>query len=150
MKKFTSVLLLTLFSGVASAGAGHDKKENQATVSSASHNITRTIEVTMGDTMRFTPDVIGVKKGETIRIIVRNIGQLRHEMVIGDAAKQRKHAKMMQDEPNMVHGEPNAVSLESNETGEIMWTFNRTGEVSFACLIPGHFEAGMSGKFVVK
>ena len=32
---------------------------------------------------------------------------------------------------------------------EIVWTFNRAGEFDFACLIAGHFQAGMVGKVMV-
>jgi len=35
------------------------------------------------------------------------------------------------------------------KTGEIVWTFNRAGEFDFACLIPGHYDAGMVGKIKV-
>lgn len=150
MKKLTSVLLLTLFSAVVSASAGHEEKKNPDAIASTLDNTTRTIEVTMDDTMRFTPDVLNVKKGETVRLMINNIGQLKHELVIGEIAEFKQHAKMMQNMPNMAHDEPNAVSLETNEMGEIMWTFNRSGKISFACLIPGHYEAGMSGTFNVK
>ena len=150
MKKFTSILLLTLFSGAVLADAGHGEDKSKAGIPGTSHDVTRIIEVTMDDTMRFTPGYIDVKKGETVRLMVKNIGQLKHEMVIGETSKLMKHAKMMQEMPNMMHNDPNAVSIEPNETGEIIWTFNRSGKVDFACLMPGHFEAGMHGNFNVK
>ena len=150
MKKFTSIILLTLFSGALLADAGHGQEKNKAGVPGTSHAVTRTIEVTMDDAMRFTPATIAIKKGETVRLMVKNIGQLKHEMVIGETAKLMKHAKMMRDVPNMMHDDPNAVSLEAQQTGEIIWAFNRSGKVDFACLIPGHYEAGMKGKFHVK
>lgn len=149
MKKLTSVLLLTLFSAVVSASAGHEEKKNPDAIASTLDNTTRTIEVTMDDTMRFTPSVLNVKKGETVRLVVKNIGQLKHEMVIGDIAELKQHAKMMKNMPNMMHDEVNAISLKANQSGEIMWVFERTGKIDFACLIPGHFEAGMNGKFNV-
>lgn len=43
----------------------------------------------------------------------------------------------------MAHVKPRA-------RGEIVWQFTRAGEFRFACLQPGHYEAGMSGKVVVK
>tara|TARA_R110001592_G_scaffold306512_2_gene579504 strand:+ start:1155 stop:1607 length:453 start_codon:yes stop_codon:yes gene_type:complete len=149
MKKFTSVLLLTLFSAVVSASVGHEEKKNPGAIASTSENTTRTIEVTMDDTMRFTPSVLNVKKGETVRLVVKNIGQLKHELVIGEVAELKQHANMMKNMPNMKHDEDNAISLEANESGEIMWVFERTGKIDFSCLIPGHLEAGMNGKFNV-
>jgi uncharacterized cupredoxin-like copper-binding protein len=35
------------------------------------------------------------------------------------------------------------------KTGEIVWTFNRAGQFDFACLIAGHYQAGMIGKITV-
>ena len=34
-------------------------------------------------------------------------------------------------------------------SSELLWKFTKTGEFYFACLVPGHFEAGMHGKIVV-
>ena len=45
--------------------------------------VTRTIQVDMADTMRFTPANLAVKRGETVRFVVRNGGQVLHEMVLG-------------------------------------------------------------------
>src|SRR5699024_1758579 len=64
------------------------------------NKVDRTIEVTMDDHMRFTPDQISVKPGETIRFNVKNTGKLRHEMVIGSMAELKEHAKMMLENPN--------------------------------------------------
>jgi len=55
----------------------------------------------------------------------------------------RKHPNMEHDEPYMAHVSP-------GKKGQIVWTFNRAGEFEFACLIPGHFEAGMIGRIVVR
>jgi len=35
------------------------------------------------------------------------------------------------------------------ETGEIIWKFNRKGRFHFACLVAGHYEAGMAGTITV-
>src|SRR5690625_7931012 len=67
------------------------------------NKVDRTIEVTMDDHMRFTPDQISVKPGETIRFNVKNTGKLRHEMVIGSMAELKEHAKKMLEKPNMNH-----------------------------------------------
>lgn len=56
---------------------------------------------------------------------------------------------MMRKMPGMEHAEPNQVTLDPGKSGELVWRFTRAGTFSFACLIPGHFEAGMVGKAIV-
>jgi uncharacterized cupredoxin-like copper-binding protein len=109
----------------------------------------RTIEVAMGDDMRFTPDRIEVRAGETIRLLVRNRGQVPHEMVIGTEAELAAHAASMKGSPGMEHEDPNMLRVKPGGQGELVWNFNRPGAFRFACLLPGHFEAGMKGTIVV-
>jgi uncharacterized cupredoxin-like copper-binding protein len=52
--------------------------------------------------------------------------------------------------PDMEHDDPNAKRLAVGERGELIWKFTKAGEFEFACLIPGHYEAGMHGKIIVK
>jgi uncharacterized cupredoxin-like copper-binding protein len=111
--------------------------------------VTRSIQVEMDDTMRFKPDSIRVKRGETIRFIVRNTGKLKHEMVLGTIEELKEHAEMMRKFPEMEHADPNQVSVGPGMTGELVWQFTRAGTFDFACLVPGHFEAGMVGKVQV-
>ncbi len=111
--------------------------------------VTRSINVEMSDEMRFRPDSIRVERGETIRFFVRNAGKLRHEMVIGTIEEMKEHAELMRKFPEMEHAEPNMVGVEPGETGELIWHFTRGGTFDFACLIPGHYEAGMVGKIRV-
>jgi uncharacterized cupredoxin-like copper-binding protein len=61
-----------------------------------------------------------------------------------------EHARMMAENPDMKHEEPNARRLAPKKTGEILWRFTKVGEFNFSCLIPGHREAGMTGKIIVK
>lgn len=109
----------------------------------------RTIRVSMNDRMRFTPDAITVKEGETVRIVVRNDGKLMHELVLGNLETHEEHAALMLKFPNMEHDEPFMVHVAPGKTGEIVWNFNRAGEFAFACLVAGHYQAGMVGKVVV-
>lgn len=111
----------------------------------------RTIDVVMGEPgeFRFTPDHIQVKAGETVRFRVRNAGKLPHEIVLGDAAELQEHAKAMREQPAMAHKDANSLTLEPGKTGELVWRFTNPGEFQFACLVPGHFEAGMKGTAVV-
>ncbi|CAB3705415.1 cupredoxin domain-containing protein [Achromobacter pestifer] len=111
--------------------------------------VTRTIEVDMTDAMRFTPERIEVKAGETVRINVRNSGRIRHELVLGTDADLKAHYDMMMKDPGMRHEEANAVSLDAGKTGQIVWRFDKAGTVSFGCLEPGHYSAGMKGAVTV-
>lgn len=112
--------------------------------------VSRTIQVIMSDDMTFTPAQINVKRGETIKFVLRNAGRIKHEMVIGSMAELKQHAELMRKFPGMEHDEPNQVALDSGESGELVWQFTKAGKVDFACLQPGHFEAGMLGKVTVK
>ena len=106
---------------------------------------TRTIEVRMTDNMRFTPNRIDVKLGDTVRFVVVNAGKVMHEFVLGTKKELDEHAALMKKFPNMEHDEPYMAHVEPGKKGEIVWTFNRVGEFDFACLLPGHYEAGMRG-----
>lgn len=112
--------------------------------------VSRTVEVQMDDTMRFTPSQVQVKAGETIRFMVVNKGKLPHEMVLGSMKELEEHAEMMRKMPDMKHAEANQVSLGPGQRGGIVWTFDTPGNVAFACLIPGHKEAGMVGQVAVQ
>jgi len=114
------------------------------------NKVSRTIQVLMSDNMKFAPAKLNVKRGETVRFMVRNAGQTKHEMVIGSMAELKQHAEMMRKMPGMEHDEPNMVTLDPGKSGELVWQFTRAGTIDFACLQPGHFEAGMMGKVSVK
>ena len=105
----------------------------------------RTIDIVMTDNMRFSPDRLEVREGETVRLRVRNAGQLMHELVIGTREELQAHAELMRRFPDMEHDEPYMTHVKPGARGELVWNFNRPGEFEFACLIAGHFEAGMVG-----
>jgi uncharacterized cupredoxin-like copper-binding protein len=111
---------------------------------------TRTIEIRMTDNMRFAPKAIQVKLGETVRLVAVNAGKVLHELVIGTPQELKAHAEMMKKHPGMEHDEPYMAHVNPGQKGTIVWTFNRAGSFEFACLIPGHFEAGMIGRIIVK
>lgn len=60
-----------------------------------------------------------------------------------------EHAGMMLKMPAMTHADPNMIPLVAGQQGELVWQFTRPGEFDFACLVPGHLEAGMTGKISV-
>lgn len=108
-------------------------------------NATRSVQIDMSDAMRFSPASIDVKQGETIRFVVRNSGKLKHELVLGTAKELKAHNELMKKHPEMEHADPNMVTVAPGQTGEVVWRFTKAGKVDFACLQPGHFEAGMKG-----
>jgi len=110
----------------------------------------RTVEIEMSDAMRFTPAAITARKGETIRFVVKNSGKVKHEMVLGSIKELKEHAALMLKFPEMEHADPNQLGVEPGKTGEMIWQFTKAGKFEFACLQPGHFEAGMRGTIAVK
>ena len=141
---WTFVILLSL-TGTALAHEGlHEIGEpGEATAAK------RTVKVTMSDNMRFQPSTVVVKRGETVRFVVKNVGETKHEFMLGTIEALKEHAKLMQKFPEMEHEEPNAVTVAPGKTGELVWKFSKAGKVDFACLVPGHYEAGMRGQIAV-
>ncbi len=111
--------------------------------------VTRTIAVAMTDTMRFSPEKIEVKQGDTLKLVLKNDGKQMHEFVIGTRKELDEHAALMVKFPTMEHSEPYMAHVPPGKTGEIIWTFNKPGNFDFACLIAGHYQAGMIGKITV-
>ena len=154
---FVAVALL----GVAPSLHAHDdidhkkktgparKEQKDWGIAGERHDAKRTISVRMLDAMRFEPGRIEVRLNETVRFTVRNTGQLKHEFVIGTKPENEAHAALMMKFPDMEHDEPYMAHVSPGKTGEIVWTFNRAGEFEFACLIAGHYQAGMVGRIRV-
>lgn len=111
--------------------------------------VARTIRVDMNDRMRFAPEVVRVKVGETVRFEVTNSGKVLHEMVIGTEAELAKHAELMRKHPGMEHDEPYMVHVGPGRQGAMVWQFTKAGSFHYGCLVPGHFEAGMKGRIEV-
>lgn len=131
-------------------GDMHHEEASAAGVAGDPAKVSRTIAMEMDDTMRFTPGQISVKAGETIRFFIKNGGKVPHEMVIGTMGELKEHAEMMRKMPGMMHAEKNQITLKPGQRGGIVWKFDKAGDVDFACLVPGHMEAGMVGKVQVK
>jgi uncharacterized cupredoxin-like copper-binding protein len=113
----------------------------------------RVVEVTMreGDgKMEYVPSRLEVKRNEQVRFVLKNAGELAHEFVLATTADNLKHAALMQKYPDMEHDDPNGKTLQPKASSEILWRFTKRGEFEFGCLIPGHREAGMTGKIIVK
>lgn len=143
---------------LAAAHTGHMEPAKPRAISKEEHpwgregdpaRAVRTIAIDMNDNMRFSPSVLEVRRGDTVRFVVRNSGRVMHEMVIGTEAELRQHAEMMKKHPGMEHEEPYMAHVQPGKTEQIAWTFTKAGTFMYGCLIPGHWEAGMKGTIVV-
>jgi uncharacterized cupredoxin-like copper-binding protein len=113
----------------------------------------RVVKISMledGKRMLFEPAVVQVGVGEQGRFELFNEGSRNHEFVLATEAANRQHAELMKKFPDMEHADPNAVRLSPFASGAILWKFTRRGAFEYACLIPGHREAGMHGEVIVK
>ena len=150
--KFLVILFgLTSFTVFASGSHedGHaiefDPVENEFGMYEPDMHVTKTIEVEMSDMMRFSPDMISVNKGDVIKFVLKNTGQITHEFVLGTPVSLDEHAEMMKKFPGMEHEEPYMIHVAPGEEGEVIWKFSESAEFAFGCLIPGHYDAGMKG-----
>lgn len=161
LKAVTLAMLLVLGAGAqahtsrphGNAAAAADtvavKEQKPWGIAGDTRDIRRIIDIDMRDDMRFHPALIEVRQGETVRLRVKNSGKVLHELVIGTRKELQEHAAMMKKFPDMEHDEPYMAHVDPGKRGELVWHFNRAGEFEFACLIPGHFEAGMVGRIRV-
>jgi len=105
----------------------------------------------MLDELRFEPDSIEVSVGETVTFRVTNAGQLLHDFTLGDEAAQAEHeAEMAESVAEAGHAEPNVLTLDGGETGELTWRFTAPATMLYGCHVPGHYDAGMVGTLAVR
>ena len=130
--------------------------------------VTRTITIKMHDNY-YQPAEINVKKDETIKFIVLNVGELVHEFNIATKEMHIKHQpemmmlveneillldkvdkdkmkQMAKKNPAMGHSHSNSILLSPGEKGELVWKFNNKVIIAAACNVPGHYEVGMIAK----
>ena len=156
-----ATLLLALSSGAGAHSAHKDEGAGKAKTAISTEQyawgregdpkrVARTINVDMADSMRFSPSEVTVKRGETVRLVVRNTGKVLHEMVIGTREELEEHAQLMKKHPNMEHEAPYMAHVGPGKSQEIVWTFDKPGTFMYGCLVPGHWEAGMKGSVRVE
>jgi uncharacterized cupredoxin-like copper-binding protein len=138
----------------AAAADAHGHSHGEAASASAETGlrawvVQRSVEVRMDDQMRFTPNRIDVNAGEAIRFVVHNDGKAEHEMVLGSEEDIKAHALAMQKGAG--HGSAHdsaggaAISVAAGQRGELVVKFDQARTLEMACLVPGHYEAGMRG-----
>tara|TARA_B100000965_G_scaffold376112_1_gene369102 strand:+ start:432 stop:929 length:498 start_codon:yes stop_codon:yes gene_type:complete len=129
------------------------------------NKVDRVIIIEMHDNY-FYPKEVSIKKGETIKFIVKNLGYLvheynigtkemhikhqpemarliEHEIIVGDKIDHKKMIEMSKKDHSLAHKHANSVMLEPNKIGEIIWKFNTDAKLEAACNVPGHYEDGM-------
>jgi uncharacterized cupredoxin-like copper-binding protein len=152
------LIAAALIPGAALAGPGgkghsHAHSEFSAGEPGDPKKPARIMQVTMNEgdgKMMFIPDRLEVKRGEQVKFVLRNNGELDHEFILASTEENVKHAEEMKKNPEMEHDDPNAKRLQPKKTTEIVWKFTKAGQFEYGCLIPGHREAGMTGTIVVK
>jgi uncharacterized cupredoxin-like copper-binding protein len=110
--------------------------------------VTRTIQIDATDALRFAPEALTVRAGETIAFDIRNSGSVPHEFFIGTADEQMAHEQEMASGMPM-HDDPNGVDVPAGQTVRLVYTFNSAGTLEYGCHVPGHYAAGMRGTITV-
>jgi uncharacterized cupredoxin-like copper-binding protein len=146
-----SILLSTTALAAGTHGGGHD--ELPIGKPGDKKKVTRTIEIIMKEDgkgkMLFSPAKLTFKEGQTVKLRFVNQGEMDHEFVMDEETTILEHEAFMAKNPDMEHDDPNAIRLAPGARGEIIWTFSKAGIFTFACLVPGHYEAGMHGPLEV-
>ena len=141
-----AISVASLFSTAMAAGNHAGGHESDAIGKpGVAAKASRTVQIDMTDAMRYSPASVSVRQGETVRFVVKNSGKLKHEMVLGTEKELMEHYEVMKKNPEMEHADENMVTVAPGKSGEIVWQFTKAGKIDFACLQPGHYDAGMKG-----
>ena len=141
-----AISVASLFSTAMAAGDHAGGHESDAIGKpGVAAKASRTVQIDMTDAMRYSPASVSVRQGETVRFVVKNSGKLKHEMVLGTEKELMEHYEVMKKNPEMEHADENMVTVAPGKSGEIVWQFTKAGKIDFACLQPGHYDAGMKG-----
>jgi uncharacterized cupredoxin-like copper-binding protein len=149
-KAINTQLAMAMLMTACVAWASGDHHGGHDPMGEAVKKTSRTVAISMSDTMKYTPNVIQIKRGEAVTLAFKNDGQLKHEAVLGSLPELQKHAEMMKMHPDMEHDDPKSISAKAGETAYIKWKFTQPGTYYVACLVPGHFDAGMRASIIVK
>jgi uncharacterized cupredoxin-like copper-binding protein len=150
-----ATLATAVYSGVHSVGPGanlHTLTAFAAGEPGDPKMPARAVEITMreGDgEMTFAPAEIEVRKGEQIRFVLKNQGERDHDFILDSFEGNAKHKIAMEKDPEMEHGAPNVTRTTTKNSSELLWRFTTAGAFEFACLHPGHYDAGMKGVVLV-
>lgn len=91
----------------------------------------------------YGPNVIELRQGEQVRIVVENGGDILHNLKIGglaaEAIESRSAGGPQADEGELL------VWVGKGEQGTLVFTPQASGTFSFYCTIRGHRQLGMEG-----
>ena len=165
LKKIFVLIIFTVFSTTA-----YSASMNMIGEKGDPNKIDRVVNIKMYDNY-YEPNVIKIKKGETIKFVVENLGDLVHEYNIGTKEMHIKHQpemqklidheillvdkidkvkmkKMSKMDHSLGHSHANSIMLEPKTSGVIIWKFTKNTNLEMACNIPGHYESGMFGNLI--
>ncbi|TDR94156.1 cupredoxin domain-containing protein [Enterovirga rhinocerotis] len=150
--------LLALAANQAAAGPGHHHRHAHSAFAAGepgdAKGRARIVPVTMKEqadgSMAFFPASLTVRRGEQVRFVLTNPGKVDHEFVLDSIEGNARHKAMMAESPDMAHDDPNAKRLAPGESHGLVWRFTKAGTFEYACLLPGHYEAGMKGTVTVR
>jgi len=166
---YTKKIIIIFFSLFLST-VSHSASMNMIGEEGDSNKIDRVVNIKMYDNY-YEPNVVKIKKGETIKFIIENLGELvheynigtkemhikhqpemqkliDHEIILGDKIDRIKMKKMSKMDHSLGHSHANSVMLEPKKTGELIWKFSKDIKLEMACNIPGHYETGMVGNLI--
>jgi uncharacterized cupredoxin-like copper-binding protein len=95
----------------------------------------RIVQIVATGQLRFVPEAVTVKQGETVTFEVTSMGPITHEFMVGPAAD------VAADKP----GISEITDIGMMESRSLTYTFDGPGPYAFACHATGHYEAGMAG-----
>ena len=146
MSRFRIAAVVSVVAVLLAACGGDNDTSTAGNGNSDAH----TVEVDMVD-IAFEPDTLEVTRGETVRFVFTNTGEVAHDAFIGDEDDQAGHEAEMREADDDEghdggHGDDeaeNAVTVEPGDTGELTYTFDEAGTLEVGCHQPDHYDAGM-------
>ena len=167
LKKILFIIITLFFSSSA-----YSASMNMIGEKGDPNKIDRVVNIKMYDNY-YEPNLVKIKKGETIKFVVENLGEMVHEYNIGTKEMHIKHQpemqklidheilmvdkidkikmkKMSKMDHSLSHSHTNSVMLEPKTSGVIIWKFTKDINLEMACNIPGHYETGMFGNLIIK
>ncbi len=165
LKKIFIILIILIFPSIS-----YSASMNMIGEKGDPNKIDRVVKIKMYDNY-YEPNLVKIKKGETIKFIIENLGEMVHEYNIGTKEMHLKHQpemqklidheillvdkidktkmkKMSKMDHSLGHSHANSVMLEPKTSGEIIWKFSKNIDLEMACNIPGHYESGMVGDLI--
>ena len=145
-------VLLTACGG----GGGSDTTSGQGGLGQAADpaSATRIVEIKAGNDLRFQPDNVQVKVGETVTFHLVNTATVEHDFTLGDEHEQDQHEQEMQHmtsggDMHVMGDSANAIHIAPGATKDLTWKFTKAGTTLYGCHEPGHFASGMKGTITV-